>query len=93
MPASVLSERDLEVLRSFARRIDPADSGAQNNLGVLYYRKGLITDAIVAGSDGCTPKSWDLTRRVTPRDAAIPTSTPADVSTSPRRMTIRDTSI
>src|SRR5439155_8871738 len=48
MPASVLSERDLEVLRSFARRIDPADPGAQNNLGVLYYRKGLISEAITA---------------------------------------------
>jgi tetratricopeptide (TPR) repeat protein len=46
MPAPVLSERDLAVLRSFARRIDPADAGAHNNLGVLYYQKGLIEDAI-----------------------------------------------
>jgi tetratricopeptide (TPR) repeat protein len=46
MPGPVLSERDLTVLRSFARRIDPSDAGAHNNLGVLYYQKGLIEDAI-----------------------------------------------
>src|ERR1700745_2987270 len=46
MPAPVLSERDLAVLRSFARRIDPSDAGAHNNLGVLYYQKGLVEDAI-----------------------------------------------
>jgi tetratricopeptide (TPR) repeat protein len=41
---------DAEILRSFARRIDPADPGAQNNLGVLYYRRGLFDDAIAAFS-------------------------------------------
>src|ERR687890_1729225 len=46
MPAPVLSERDLAVLRSFAGRIDPSDAGAHNNLGVLYYQKGLIEEAI-----------------------------------------------
>jgi cellulose synthase operon protein C len=46
MPGPVLSERDLAVLRSFARRIGPSDAGAHNNLGVLYYQKGLIEDAI-----------------------------------------------
>ncbi len=46
MPAPVLSERDLGVLRTFARRIDPSDAGAHNNLGVLYYQKGLIAEAI-----------------------------------------------
>ena len=46
MPAPALSERDLTVLRSFARRIDPSDAGAHNNLGVLYYQKGLIDEAI-----------------------------------------------
>ena len=46
MPGPVLSERDLAVLRSFARRIDPSDAGAHNNLGVLYYQKGLIEEAI-----------------------------------------------
>jgi tetratricopeptide (TPR) repeat protein len=48
MPAPVLSERDLSALRSFARRIDPADAGAHNNLGVLYYHKGLIAEAVAA---------------------------------------------
>src|SRR3954463_9252096 len=46
MPAPALSERDLTVLRSFAQRIDPWDAGAHNNLGVLYYQKGLIDEAI-----------------------------------------------
>jgi tetratricopeptide (TPR) repeat protein len=48
MSAPVLSERDLAALRSFARRIDPADAGAHNNLGVLYYQKGLVAEAIAA---------------------------------------------
>ncbi len=42
----ILSERDLAVLRSFARRIDSSDAGAHNNLGVLYYQKGLVAEAI-----------------------------------------------
>ena len=35
------SERDLRILRGFAQRIDAADAGAHNNLGVLYFNKGL----------------------------------------------------
>ena len=46
MPAPVLSERDLAALRSFARRIDAADAGAHNNLGVLYHQKGMAAEAI-----------------------------------------------
>lgn len=42
--------RDAEILRSLARRVDPADPGAQNNLGVVYYRRGLFDDAIAAFS-------------------------------------------
>ncbi|HET9775957.1 MAG TPA: tetratricopeptide repeat protein [Gemmatimonadaceae bacterium] len=41
---------EIEILRSFARRIDPSDAGAYNNLGVLYFRKGLTEEAIVAFS-------------------------------------------
>jgi tetratricopeptide (TPR) repeat protein len=49
MPATPLgSERDREILRSFARRIDPSDAGAHNNLGVLYFNKGLYEDAVQA---------------------------------------------
>jgi cellulose synthase operon protein C len=40
------SQRDLEILKSLARRINPQDAGAHNNLGVVYYNKGLYEDAI-----------------------------------------------
>ena len=46
--ANMISERDRDVLRSFARRIDPADAGAHNNLGVLYFHKGLFEEAVAA---------------------------------------------
>src|SRR5215216_1641701 len=45
-----LSSRDSEILRSLSRRVDPTDPGAQNNLGVLYYRRGLFDEAIAAFS-------------------------------------------
>ena len=57
MPGPVLSERDLAVLRSFARRIDPSDAGAHNNLGVLYYQKGLIQEAIAEFVPGASARS------------------------------------
>jgi tetratricopeptide (TPR) repeat protein len=41
-----ISDRDREVLRGFARRIDPSDAGAHNNLGVLYFNKGLYQEAV-----------------------------------------------
>ena len=44
------SRRDAEILRALARRVDPADPGAQNNLGVVYYRRGMFDDAIAAFS-------------------------------------------
>ena len=50
MAATVLSERDLAVLRSFAHRIDPSDAGAHNNLGVLYFRKALFAEAVTSFS-------------------------------------------
>ena len=40
------SSRDLEILRALARRINPGDAGAHNNLGVVYYHKGLFAEAI-----------------------------------------------
>ncbi len=45
-----LSSHDSGILRSLARRVDPADPGAQNNIGVLYYRRGMFDDAIAAFS-------------------------------------------
>src|SRR5690606_455984 len=48
MASSLASQRDREILRSFARRIDPSDAGAHNNLGVLYYHKGMHEDAVAA---------------------------------------------
>jgi tetratricopeptide (TPR) repeat protein len=45
MAETVVPERDLAVLRSFARRIDQSDAGAHNNLGVLYFRRGLAQEA------------------------------------------------
>lgn len=43
-----MSKRDMEILRSLADRIDPDDAGAHNNLGVVFYQKGLTEDAIRA---------------------------------------------
>lgn len=45
MAGSLTSRRDLDVLRALARRLNPADAGAHNNLGVLYFNKGLLDDA------------------------------------------------
>ena len=49
-PSAVAHGGEIDILRSFARRIDPSDAGAYNNLGVLYFRKGLTDEAIVAFS-------------------------------------------
>ena len=50
MPGPALTDREQAILRSFAGRIDPSDAGAHNNLGVLYYQKGLVPEAIAAFS-------------------------------------------
>lgn len=42
----VVTAGEVDVLRTFARRIDAADPGAHNNLGVLYFRRGLVDEAI-----------------------------------------------
>ena len=40
------SARDMDILRSLAKRINPHDAGAHNNLGVVFYNKGLYEEAI-----------------------------------------------
>ena len=40
--------RDVELLRAMAHRIDQQDPGAFNNLGVLYYSKGLYAESVEA---------------------------------------------
>ena len=35
-PTAAAHGGEIDILRSFARRIDPSDAGAYNNLGVLY---------------------------------------------------------
>ena len=40
--------RDAELLRALADRIEQHDPGAFNNLGVLYFSKGLLADAVEA---------------------------------------------
>ena len=45
---TLASDRDREVLRSLTRRIDPSDAGAHNNLGVLFYNKGLYEEAVLS---------------------------------------------
>jgi cellulose synthase operon protein C len=40
------SRRDLDLLRGLARRINPQDAGAHNNLGVVFFNKGLYTEAV-----------------------------------------------
>ena len=39
--------KEQDVLRSFASRVDRNDPGALNNLGVLYFKKGMYGEAIV----------------------------------------------
>lgn len=40
------SKKEKDVLLSFADRVDRNDAGALNNLGVLYFRKGMYEEAI-----------------------------------------------
>ncbi|HEV7388864.1 MAG TPA: tetratricopeptide repeat protein [Gemmatimonadaceae bacterium] len=49
-PPAAAHGGEIDILRSFARRIDPSDAGAYNNLGVFYFRKGLTEEAIAAFS-------------------------------------------
>jgi tetratricopeptide (TPR) repeat protein len=54
------SAQELEVLRSFATRIDPWDAGAHNNLGVLYFTRGLTEEAV-----GAFTRALELDPRMT----------------------------
>src|SRR5256885_9682240 len=49
-PLAAAPGGEIDILRSFARRIDPSDAGAYNNLGVFYIRQVLADEAIVAVS-------------------------------------------
>jgi len=60
MAGTVTSDRDLAVLRSFVRRIDASDAGAHNNLGVLYFRRGLFPEAV-----GCFAHALELDAKMT----------------------------
>ena len=40
------SERDRRILLGLAGRIDASDAGAHNNLGVLYFNKGMLEEAV-----------------------------------------------
>ena len=42
---SAPSDRDRAILRSFADRIDAYDAGAANNLGVLYFTRGMVDES------------------------------------------------
>jgi cellulose synthase operon protein C len=42
----VPSPRDREILRTLAGRVAPDDAGGRNNLGVLYYNKGMLEEAV-----------------------------------------------
>ncbi|HSG28812.1 MAG TPA: tetratricopeptide repeat protein, partial [Candidatus Krumholzibacterium sp.] len=41
-----LNDNERNILISFASRVDRNDPGALNNLGVLYFRKGLYEEAV-----------------------------------------------
>ena len=43
---STRSPRDLEILRALAHRIPAGDAGAHNNLGVVYFQKGMLAEAV-----------------------------------------------
>jgi cellulose synthase operon protein C len=45
-PPTPHSERDRKILVALAARIDPGDAGAHNNLGVLYFNKGMVENAV-----------------------------------------------
>ena len=58
-----LDEKERNTLVGFASRVDRNDPGALNNLGVLYFRKGLYDEAIVQFKEALKVDSrFDLAR-------------------------------
>ena len=47
VPPPARSDRDRRILLGLAQRIDAGDPGAHNNLGVLYFNKGMLDEAVV----------------------------------------------
>ena len=43
-----LTERETGILRSYARRIDPSDAAAHNNLGDALRAQGKLNEAVSA---------------------------------------------
>ncbi len=48
MPATVMTEREADLLRALTARIDQQDPGAFNNLGALFFSKGMVREAVAA---------------------------------------------
>ncbi|OQY28361.1 MAG: hypothetical protein B6244_07600 [Candidatus Cloacimonetes bacterium 4572_55] len=44
----MVNEKEAKILRGYAKRLDPNDSGAFNNLGVVFFNKKFFDDAIEA---------------------------------------------
>ncbi|MBU8922319.1 MAG: tetratricopeptide repeat protein [Bacteroidales bacterium] len=58
-----LNDNEKDILLSFASRVDRNDPGALNNLGVLYYRKGIYDEAIAQFKEALKIDSrFDLAR-------------------------------
>lgn len=58
------ARRDAAILRTFAARIDPADAGAHNDLGVVYFRRGMIAEAVALLSRALElAPGWTVARR------------------------------
>lgn len=60
---SELKKNERDILLSFAERVDRNDPGALNNLGVLYFRKGIYDEAIIQFKEALKIDSkFDLAR-------------------------------